>query len=225
MTPETQLAFKNQPRDITGTAEVNNFELQPYQCDAIAATMSSLGRARSAINRLMQGRAAVLATFRQGRTLRVFGVPERDLITFKRRRILDRPFSRNPRTNRRFRPDELAMKSLTFRHRFRSGSLCEMTFHLPPTGCLAAPATFGTAQCLNSAAKGLPGNCPASAPSPNTLEPQLSTEHTYGPVRRRSGAATQAESQNACPSLKSLTTELSSLPRSMSTITEIHGPR
>jgi len=39
MTPETQLAFKNQPRDITGTAEVNNFELQPYQCDAIAATI------------------------------------------------------------------------------------------------------------------------------------------------------------------------------------------
>ena len=69
----------------------------------------------------------------------MFGVPERDLITFKRRRILDRPFSRNPRTNQRFRPDELAMKSLTFRHRFRSGSLCEMTFHLQPNGMPGRP--------------------------------------------------------------------------------------
>lgn len=190
---ETELATKNQLRELTGAAEVNNFELRPYQRDAIAATIEgfiefrhqlivcpidapvvvasvqtlmrggrrqrftsgdfrlivtdgahhalaesefviaiggaelasfeetmrwhrdpitprqteylvrcginptiikSKGHACSAIDRVMQRRAAGLATYKQVRVLRKFGVPDPHLISFARASvILDRLFS------------------------------------------------------------------------------------------------------------------------------------
>ncbi len=90
-----------------------NFALRPYQREAIAATIKGFDEFRrqlivcptgggkallfakiAVIDRIMQRRAAGLATYKQVRTLRKFGVPDPHLISFKRAgAILDRLFS------------------------------------------------------------------------------------------------------------------------------------
>jgi hypothetical protein len=92
-----------------GDAELAGFEstmrwhgdpITPRQTEFLArcginpAILKGKGHACHVIDRIMQRRAAGLATYKQVRTLRKFGVPDSHLISFNRASaILDRLFS------------------------------------------------------------------------------------------------------------------------------------
>jgi hypothetical protein len=102
--------------------------------------ITSKGHAAALIDRLMRRRAAALATYKQVKTLRRFGVEKAHLIKLFSRLANDRPALQGTTaraTTKGFQMSEPL--TLRFVHRFRSGTLGTLTFYVAQEVILKPP--------------------------------------------------------------------------------------